>query len=367
MSQFLTCFLALLLMLQPVFAAEVRIKDMTSIQGIRDNQLVGYGLVIGLAGTGDTFRKSPFTETSMRSMLERMGVGLGQLSLQPKNVAAVVVTATLPPFVRQGTTIDVTVSSLGDATSLSGGTLVMTPLVAANREVFAVAQGPVVANGIAIQGDAASVTKGVPTTGRVAEGAIVERDHSADLNNIPSFTLQLRNPDFATVSKIADAINAFSKEKYKEPIALELDHRSIEVMRPKSVTASRLMAEIGLLKVAADTPARIVIDERNGTIVMGENVRISPVAVSHGNLTIRVTEQPIVHVPEPLSGGETVVTPSTNIEVQDPSGPVAVLRGPTLEQLVKGLNTMGLRPSDITSILQSIKAAGALQAELVIQ
>ena len=346
---------------------EVRLKDITTVQGIRDNQLVGYGLVIGLAGTGDSFRKSPFTEASMRSMLDRMGIGLGQLSLQPKNVAAVMVTATLPPFVRQGSTLDATASSLGDATSLAGGTLILTPLLAPNGDVYAVAQGPVSANGMIAQGQSATISKGVPTTGRIAEGAIVEKDHSTEINAIPSFTLQLRNPDFATAAKIADTINAYSVRKFGKKIAEELDFRSVEVSRPKTILASRLVAEIGVLQVDADFPARIVIDERNGTIVMGEHVRISPVAVSQGSLTIKVSEEPAVYQPEPFSDGETVIVPSTQIETEEEGSKVAVLRGATLEQLVKGLNKMGLRPSDITSILQSIKAAGALQAEVVVQ
>jgi flagellar P-ring protein precursor FlgI len=350
----------------PAWAA-ARIKDITVVQGIRDNQLVGYGLVIGLAGTGDSMRSSPFTEVSMRSMLQRMGIGLGQITFQSKNVAAVVATATLPPFVAQGVKIDVIVSSLGDATSLSGGTLVMTPLVAANGEAFAVAQGAVIANGLVVQGQAASVSRGVPTTGKVASGAIVEKDHSADINSVPEITLQLQNPDFETAAKIADVINAYAKKKFGKHIAAELDFRSVVVQRPEKIVASRLLAEIGLLTVDADVPARIVVDERNGTIVMGENVRISPVAVSHGNLTIKVTEDASVSQPEPLSEGETVTVAATAIELEQSGGPVAILRGPTLEKLVRGLNKMGLKPPEITSILQTIKAAGALQAELVVQ
>ncbi|MCA0432966.1 MAG: flagellar basal body P-ring protein FlgI [Proteobacteria bacterium] len=347
--------------------ADARIKDITVVQGIRDNQLVGYGLVIGLAGTGDSLRGAPFTDISMRSMLQRMGVGLGDLTLQSKNVAAVVTTATLPPFVSQGARLDVTVSSLGDATSLSGGTLVMTPLVAANGDTYAVAQGSVTVNGFSANGQAASVTKGVPTTGRVPNGAIVERDNGADINSIPHLTLELQNPDFGTAAKIADKINAYARKKFGKKIASELDFRSVRVIRPETIPASRLLAEIGLLRVDADVPARIVIDERNGTIVMGENVRISPVAVSHGSITIKITEDPAVSQPNPFSDGKTVVVPSTTIDVSQEGGQVAVLQGPTLESLVRGLNSMGLKPPEITSILQTIKSAGALQAELVVQ
>ncbi len=366
LRRLIASFSVLSMLAGPVLA-DARIKDITVVQGIRDNQLVGYGLVIGLAGTGDSLRGAPFTDISMRSMLQRMGIGLGDLSLQSKNVAAVVATATLPPFVSQGARLDVTVSSLGDATSLSGGTLVMTPLVAANGETYAVAQGSVTVNGFSANGQAASVTKGVPTTGRVPNAGIVERDNSADINSIPYLTLELQNPDFGTAAKIADKINAYARKKFGANIASELDFRSVRVKRPDKIMASRLLAEIGLLRVDADVPARIVIDERNGTIVMGENVRISPVAISHGSITIKITEDASVSQPEPFSKGETVVVPSTNIDVTQEGGQVAVLQGPTLEKLVHGLNSMGLKPPEITSILQTIKSAGALQAELVVQ
>lgn len=347
--------------------ATSRIKDVTVIQGIRDNQLVGYGLVIGLAGTGDSLRTSAFTEISMRSMLQRMGIGLGDAAIQSKNVAAVVVTATLPPFVTQGTRIDATVSSLGDSTSLGGGTLVMTPLVAANGEAYAVAQGSVTINGFRAQGKATTVTQGIPTTGRVPNGAIVERDNDADINSIPEFTLQLQNPDFSTAQEIADQINLYSMEHFGNAIAEVKDFRSVRVKRPEKVPATQLMAELGQIRVEADTPARIVVDERSGTIVMGDNVRISPVAISIGSLTVKITEDVIVSQPLPRSDGRTTTAPSTDIQIGQPDDPVAILRGPTLEKLVQGLNRMGLKPPEITAILQSIKAAGALQAELVVQ
>jgi flagellar P-ring protein FlgI len=347
--------------------ADPRIKDITTVQGIRDNQLVGYGLVIGLSGTGDSLRSSAFTEISMRSMLQRMGIGLGDNAIQSKNVAAVVATATLPPFVTEGARIDVTVSSLGDATSLGGGTLIMTPLVAANGEAYAVAQGSVTINGFKAQGKATTVTQGIATTGRVPAGAIVEKDNVADINSVPHFTFQLQNPDFATAHHIANQVNAFAKKAFDLEIAEVVDFRSIRIARPKTISATKLIAELGKLPVEVDTMARIVVDERSGTIVMGENVRISPVAISHGSLTIRVTEDVAVSQPTEFSGGETVSVPSTEIEISQPDDPVAVLRGPTLEKLVQGLNRMGLKPPEITSILQSIKSAGALQAELVVQ
>lgn len=351
----------------PAALAASRIKDVTSVQGIRDNQLVGYGLVIGLAGTGDSLRNSPFTEQSIRSMLQRMGVGVDAGAARTKNVAAVAVTATLPPFVAQGSRIDISVSSLGDATSLSGGTLVMTPLVAADGKAYAVAQGPVAVSGFSASGQAATVTQGVPTAGRIANGAIVERDHAADINSVESFVLQLQNPDFKTAADIADAINSYAAKHYGRAIATALDFRSVQILRPSKMTASRLFAEIGELPVEADTPARIVVDEKSGTIVIGQSVRVLPVAISHGNLVVKITEQPIVAQPEPLSNGETTVVPDTTLNVEQTGGSFALLQGPTLERLVAGLNHMGLKPFDIIAILQSLKTAGALQAELVIQ
>ncbi len=347
--------------------ASSRIKDITDVQGIRDNQLVGYGLVIGLAGTGDSMRNAPFTEQSARSMLQRLGVGVPSGSVRSRNIAAVVVTARLPPFVSTGERIDVTVSSLGDATSLSGGTLVMTPLSAADGNAYAVAQGAVSITGFAASGQAEAVSQGVPTGGRIANGALIERELTADFNGVPELALKVRNPDFGTAAAIADAINGYAMKAYGGAIAQEVDFRTVSVKRPKKTTASRLMAELGVLNVEADTPARIVIDEKTGTIVIGSDVRVSPVAVAHGNITIRVTESPEVVQPEPLSDGVTALEPSTAISAEEADSKVAMLRGPSLERLVHGLNRMGLKPSGIIAILQAIKTAGALQAELVIQ
>jgi flagellar P-ring protein FlgI len=347
--------------------AQSRIKDITMVRGIRDNQLVGYGLVLGLAGTGDGLRNSPFTEVSMQSMLQKLGVKLDAGAIGSKNVAAVIVTATLPPFVAEGSRIDVSVSSLGDSSSLKGGVLVMTPLLAADGEPFAVAQGPVAAGGFQASGQAASVTQGVPTTGRIPNGAIVEKNNTAEINNVDNFALQLVNPDFKTASLIAKAINTYAVKHYGAAIAEAHDFRTIDIKRPPSITASTLFAEIGELDVTPETSARIVIDEKNGTIVMGEDVRLSPVAISHGSIVIKVTEQPIVVQPLPLSDGVTAEESRTNVSVTEGSGKLAVLRGPTLEKLVAGLNRMGLKPNDMISILQTIKAAGALQADLIIQ
>ena len=344
-----------------------RVKDITFVQGIRDNQLVGYGLVIGLAGTGDGLRNSPFTEKSMRSMLQRMGVSVEPQSIGSKNVAAVVVTATLPPFVTEGARIDVTVSSMGDATSLSGGTLVMTPLLAANGETFAVAQGSVAISGFSIGGDAANVKKGVATGGVVLNGAIVEQDNTAEINDLPRFALQLHNPDFSTSARVAKVINAFSQEAYGWKIARAKDFRTIEIMRPEKTSATQLFADIGGLVVEVDVPARVVIDEKSGTVVIGQDVRVSPVAVSHGNLIIKVRERASVSQPEPLSAGKTVVVPETDVEIDDTGKPVGILEGSSLDDLVDGLNNMGVKPRDIIDILQSLKDVGALQAELIVQ
>jgi flagellar P-ring protein precursor FlgI len=360
--------IAIFMMTMPgISIAGSRIKDITDVQGIRENQLVGYGLVIGLAGTGDTMRNSPFTEQSARSMLQRLGVGVPPGSIRAQNVAAVVVTARLPPFISPGERIDVTVSSLGDATSLMGGTLVMTPLSAADGKAYAVAQGAVSVTGVAASGQAESLTEGTPTGGRIPGGALVERELTADFNNVRELSLKIKNPDFSTAARIADVINDYAKDAFGKPIADAEDLRTVSISRPARLSASRLMAEIGGLTVEADTAARVVIDEKTGTIVIGSNVRVSPVAVAHGNITIRVTELPEVVQPEPFSEGETAIEPSTNVSAEQEDSKVAMLEGPSLERLVHGLNRIGLKPAGIIAILQAIKTSGALQAELVIQ
>ncbi len=358
--------IALICIATPVEATS-RIKDITFIQGVRDNQLVGYGLVVGLQGTGDGLRNSPFTDQSIRSMLDRLGVNVAAGSVRSKNVAAVVVTAVLPPFVGRGERIDVTVSSIGDAASLSGGQLVMTPLVAADGKAYAVAQGSIAAGGFAAQGAAEKLSEGIPTTGRITNGALIERELEGDFNALEKLTLQVRNPDFATAVAMADSVNAYAKKRFGKPIASARDFRTVTVERPEKITASRLAAEIGELDVEPDTPARIVIDEKTGTIVIGKEVRLSTVAVTHGNLTVRVTEQSVVSQPKADSNGETVVVPSTNISVNQEGGSVAIINGPTLQGLVEGLNQIGLKPNGIIAILQAIKAAGALQADVVMQ
>lgn len=344
-----------------------RIKDIAQLQSARDNQLVGYGLVIGLAGTGDSLRNSPFTEQSIRAMLENLGIATEGGSARAKNVAAVIVTANMPPFVQSGARIDIDVSSMGDATSLAGGTLVMTPLKAADGEIYAVGQGSVIVGGFTAQGQAEQLTQGVPTAGRVPNGAIVERAVPAEFDDQGVLTLQLRNPDFSTAIRIADAINDYTSQRFGMRVAAERDARTVQIRRPKNVSAARFYAEIENLVVESDAPARVVIDERTGTIVIGSNVKISRVAISHGTLTVRITEAPKVVQPEPFSKGVTAVEPFTAIEATRPNARVAVLDGPDLETLVSGLNRLGVKPDGIIAILQGIKSAGALQADLVLQ
>ena len=344
-----------------------RIKDITDVEGIRDNQLVGYGLVMGLAGTGDTMRGSPFTEQSARSMLQRLGVAVPPGSIKARNMAAVIVTARLPPFVSAGERIDVSVSSLGDATSLRGGTLVLTPLTGVDGNAYAVAQGAISVTGFQATGEAEKLSEGTPTGGRIPGGALIERELSADFNDVASLSLKIRNPDFATASRIAEVINRYAARNYGQRIAQAEDFRTVSIQRPRKTSASRLMAVLCELQVEADTPARVVIDEKTGTIVIGSNVRVSPVAIAHGTITIRVTETPQVVQPAPFSDGRTETQQSTDINAEQKGAKVAILSGPSLDRLVHGLNRIGLKPNGIIAILQAIKTAGALQAELVIQ
>jgi flagellar P-ring protein precursor FlgI len=351
----------------PGAGAATRIKDVVSVQGVRANQLVGYGLVIGLNGTGDSLRNAPFTEQSLQSMLDRMGINVRNSKGRTRNVAAVIVTAELPAFIGRGARIDVTVSSLGDATSLAGGSLVMTPLSGADNQIYAVAQGPLAVTGFSNGGKAETLTQGVPTTGRIPNGGLIERDGPGRFADEKVLVLELRNPDFKTAVGVADAINAFTQERYGVRVAREDDLRSVTINRPFYVSAARFMAEIGELPVEPDVPARVVIDERTGTIVIGKDVKISTVAVSHGNLTVRVTESPKASQPAPFTAGETVLTPETQVLADQSGGNLAIVRGTNLQTLVSGLNKIGLKPTGIIAILQAIKSAGALQADLVVQ
>jgi len=359
--------LMLLAAVVPSAANKTQIKHVAQLQAARDNQLVGYGLVIGLNGTGDSLRNAPFTEQSIRAMLENLGIASEGGRARAENVAAVIVTANLPPFVQSGARIDVSVSSLGDATSLAGGTLVVTPLRAADGEIYAVAQGAVIVSGFNAQGQAETLTQGVPTSGRVPNGAIIERGVAASFDDLLALTLQLRNPDFSTAVRITDAINAYTSRRFGARLASERDSRTVIIQKPKGISAARFYAELENLPVEVDAPARVVVDERTGTVVIGNDVRISRVAISHGALTVRVTEMPRVIQPEPFSRGETEVEPYTVIDAVRPDATVAVLDGPDLQTLVSGLNRLGVKPDGIIAILQGIKSAGALQGELVLQ
>lgn len=358
--------LGLLLVLSGVGAAGAasRIKDIADFEGVRDNMLVGYGLVVGLNGTGDSLRNAVFTQESLIAMLERLGVGTRGSSPKTKNVAAVMVTATLPPFARRGSRIDVTVSALGDAKSLLGGTLLVTPLLGADGEVYAVAQGPLAVGGFSAGGEAESVVKGVPTVARVPAGAIVEREVGFELAGMTELRLALRNPDFTTARRVAEALNAHLATDAAEA----LDPATVRLRVPPAHRGrvAPLLAELEQLEVEPDQPARIVIDESTGTIVLGDKVRISRVAVAQGNLTIRVTETPVASQPAPLSGGRTEVLPRTEVGVDEQSGrKVAVLEsGVTLDQLVDALNALGVGPRDMIAVIQAIRAAGALQADV---
>lgn len=346
-------------------AKTTRIKDIVDIEGVRDNMLVGYGLVVGLNGTGDSLNNSPFTEQSLLAMLERLGVNVRGQNLNTGNVAAVMVTATLPPFINQGSRIDVAVSALGDAESLQGGTLLVTPLMGADGGVYAVAQGSVNIAGFAVEGEAATIIKNIPTAGRIPEGAIVERELDYTLNDYNDIRLTLKNPDFTTARRIARAINGFASAS----VATAENSSSVKLSRPQGYkgTIVDLITDIEQLPVQPDTVARVVIDERSGVIVMGADVRISTVAIAQGNLTIKITETPQVSQPNPFSEqGQTVVVPRTDIQInQGDDVRLGILEtGVTLQDLVTGLNRLGVSPRDIITILQGIKASGALQADI---
>ncbi|MBP2463458.1 MULTISPECIES: flagellar basal body P-ring protein FlgI [unclassified Rhizobium] len=348
-------------------ATSSRIKDIASLQSGRENQLIGYGLVVGLQGTGDSLRSSPFTDQSLRAMLQNLGISTQGGQSSAKNIAAVMVTANLPSFASPGSRIDVNVSSLGDATSLRGGTLIMTSLTGADGQIYAVAQGSVIVSGFNAQGAAATLTEGVTTAGRVPSGAIIERELPSKFKDSVNLVLQLRNPDFSTSVRIADVVNAYARRTFGDPIAEARDSQEVVVQKPRSADLTRLMGDIENLVVQTDAPARVVINERTGTIVIGADVRVARVAVSYGTLTVQVTETPQVIQPEPFSRGETAVQPQTDIMAEKTGGPIAVIDGPDLKTLVAGLNNIGVKPDGIISILQAIKSAGALQAELVLQ
>lgn len=362
---FLSLMTLTIAMTQPVFAATTRIKDIVNIEGVRDNALIGYGLVVGLNGTGDKLNNSPFTEQSLIAMLERLGVNVKGQNLNTGNVAAVMVTATMPPFQTQGSRLDVTVSTLGDAKNLQGGTLLVTPLLGADGEVYAVAQGPVAISGFSAGGEGQTVTQNTPTRGRIADGGIVEREIKFDLNSLAEIRLALKNPDFTTARRIARAINGFTSAN----MASASNDGTVTLRRPASYpgTMVDMITDIEQLPVEPDQVAKVIIDENSGTIVMGADVKVSTVAIAQGSLTIKVNETPQVSQPNPFAeNGETIVVPRTDVTVDNSKdAKLAVLEGGvTLQDLVTGLNKLGVGPRDIITILQAIKASGALQAEI---
>ncbi len=343
-------------------SAQSRIKDIASIEGVRANQLVGYGLVVGLAGTGDSLRNCPFTRQSLEGMTERLGVNIRGANANSKNMAAIMVTAELPPFATPGSRIDVAVSSMCDAKSLLGGTLLVTSLQGADGQVYAVAQGSIQTGAVSAGGaSGSSVSRGVPTAGRIASGASVERETGFQLANMNEVRLTLRNPDFTTAQRVAAAIN----QTY--PGTALAENGSVVALRaPAQFGMAGFISRVENLPVAVDAPAKVIIDEVNGVIVMGEAVRVSTVAIAQGNLTISVQETPQVSQPAPFSQGQTAVVPESTVNVEEEKGrEMRIVNGSnSLATLVNGLNALGVSPRDMISILQAVKAAGALQAEI---
>ncbi len=350
-------------------ALAVRIKDLINITGVRNNQLTGFGLVIGLNNTGDRATNVFFSIQTIVNMLQKLGVTVPEnriAQLQFKNIAVVMVTAAMPAFVRQGDQIDVTVSSIGDSVSLQGGTLLMTPLKGPDSETYAVAQGPVSIGGFIVQGGAQGTQKNHPTVGRIANGAIIEKEIPGNFNQKKEIFLSMKKNDFTTASRMAKVINM----DMKDVVATPLDGRTVHLKVPAFYrdNTSGLVTRIESLQVNPDNIARVIIDERTGTVVMGENVRISTVAVAHGSLFVQIKEEPIVSQPPPLSdNGETVVVPRTRVTVEEGEDRLIIVpSGIGIGEVVNALNAIGVNPRDLIAILQAIKASGALHAELEI-
>lgn len=365
-----TSFLALtfaLTLALPALAEPVRLKDLVEFDGVRGNDLVGYGLVVGLNGTGDGLRNAPFTEEIMSNLLERLGVNVTGENFRPKNVAAVFVTATLPPFARAGGQIDVTVSAIGDAKSLLGGTLVMTPLNAADGQIYAVAQGEIIAGGASAEGQAAKVVQGVPTSGTIPSGARVEREIAFDFTKLGTVRLALRTPDFTTAARIEEAVNREFGRRVAE--MTDAGTVALSIAATGMSSPAHVLGRVENIEISPEQRARVVVDQRSGTIVMGQDVRIARVAVSQGNLTLKVEEAPEAVMPSPFAQGETVVVPRTKASVQEEPGigMAEVPAGTSLSEVVAGLNALGVSPRDMIDILKSINAAGALHAEFVVQ
>jgi flagellar P-ring protein precursor FlgI len=367
MLRFFTTLCALIALCAGAAQAQsVRIKDLVEIDGVRSNDLVGYGLVVGLNGTGDGLRNSPFTEEIMSNILERLGVNVTGEQFRPRNVAAVLVTGQLPAFARTGSQIDITVSAIGDAKSLLGGTLIMTPLNAADGQIYAVAQGTVIAGGVEAEGEAARVVQGVPTAGVIPSGARVEREVEFDFTNLSSLRLALRQPDFTTAARIEAVINrSFGR---RAATMTDAGTITLDLARTGAGSPARAIVSIENLSVDPERKAKVVVDQRSGTIVMGSDVRISRVAVSQGGLTLRIEEAPLAVQPNPFADGETVVVPRTGaaIEEEPGIGLAEIPAGTNLSEVIAGLNALGVSPRDMIDILKSIKAAGALHADFVV-
>ena len=344
--------------------ASSRIKDIADFEGVRDNQLVGYGLVVGLNGTGDNIRSIDFAKESIISLLDQIGINARDGQLKSKNIAAVMVTANLPPFARQGSRIDVFVSAMGDAKNLQGGTLIATTLAGADGEVYAVAQGPISVNGISAQGANQSVTRGVPTSGKIPNGAIVENEIPFVFDDMENIRIALRNPDFTTSRRISDAINANLGVQTAK--ALDAGTVSVDVPQEYKNNLVALMTRIEQLQVQPDQLAKVVVDQSSGIVVIGKDVKINKLAIAQGNLTIKISEVPFVSQPLPFSDGETILATDTlvNIEEENDSRLTVLNTGVNLQELVDGLNALGVTPHDLISILQAIKASGALQADI---
>ena len=365
--RFLTLVITFLLFPSLSMASPIRIKDLVEFDGVRGNDLVGYGLVVGLNGTGDGIRNSPFTEEILSNILERLGVNITGEQFRPKNVAAVFVTANLPAFARTGGRIDVTVSAIGDAKSLLGGTLIMTPLNAADGKIYAVSQGTIIAGGASAEGDAGSVVQGVPTSGVIPAGAYVEREIDFDFGNLTQIRLALRDPDFTTAERIEQAIN----KSFGRSVARMLDAGTVQldIKATRQPSTAHAISKIENVLVEPQRKARVVVDQHSGTIVMGDDVRISRVAVSQGNLTLIIEEMPIVVQPNPFAAGQSVVVPRTSASIREEPG-VGLAEIPettSLTEVIAGLNALGVSPRDMIDILKSIKAAGALHAEFIVR
>lgn len=360
--------LTALLLLTSAQVQATRIKDLADIEGVRENQLMGYGLVIGLNGTGDDTTKSVFTKQAIVNMVKRMGVAMTAdvfKQMKTKNIAAVMVTAQMPPFARPGSAIDILVSSIGDASNLSGGTLLMTPLKGPDGNTYAVAQGPLAGGGIAFGGKSAKAQKNFPTSGRVTGGAIIERAVNYAMPPTGDLLYQLRETDFTTVARMTDAINGH----FGNGTAHSMDSRSVRVQKPAGFKGDlvNFISALESIEFDPDRPARIVVNERTGTIVMGQDVRISTVAVSHGNLNLIITESSEISQPNPLAAGTTAAAQNTSVKVSEDKGNLVVLQmGANIGDIARALNAIGATPRDLIAIFQAIKASGALQGELVI-